>query len=492
MDRDRQHVRIAIIGAGFGGLGAAIRLKRELTSDFLVFEQADDVGGTWRANTYPGCTCDVPSHLYSFSFALNPQWTRSFSGQAEIWTYLRDCVTRFGLTPHLRLGHTVTSVAWDDGSRQWLVDTSGGDYRADVVIAAPGPLSEPALPKLPGLDSFAGKVFHSARWDHDHDLTGRRVAVVGTGASAIQVVPAIVDRTAHIDLYQRSAPWIVPRKDPPYSAEQQRVFATRPDEAARHRQGLHDLFEQTTAFFTGDPSVETIAALSRSYLERKVADPGLRARLTPHQPFGCKRTLVSSDYYTAVQRDDVELVTEAIDRITPTGIRTADGVERPADTIVLCTGFRASEYLGGVDVLGRDGTSLQDHWAGVPRAYHGMAVPGFPNFFMLYGPNTNQGGNSILLILEAQAQFVASALDALRTNGATWVEVSAEAMARYARMLERDLQRTVWAGDCDSYFHNAAGDIVTQLPRTGGWYREATRQIDRADFVFGGVTCTTS
>ena len=306
------------------------------------------------------------------------------------------------------------------------------------------------------------------------------------------MVPAIVDRAAHLDLYQRSAPWIVPRKDPPYSVEQQQVFAARPDEAALHRQGLHDLFEQTTAFFTGDPSVAAIAAVARGYLERKVADPGLRARLTPRQPFGCKRTLVSSDYYPAVQRDDVELITAAIDRITPTGIRTADGVERPADTIVLCTGFRASEYLRGIDVVGRDGASLHEHWAGVPRAYHGMAVPGFPNFFMLYGPNTNQGGNSILLILEAQAQFVASALDAMRDDRGGTVEVSAEAMARYARELERDLRRTVWAGGCDSYFHNAAGDIVTQLPHTAGWYRQATQDIDRADFVFGGVTCTTS
>jgi cation diffusion facilitator CzcD-associated flavoprotein CzcO len=488
-----ERVEIAVLGAGFGGLAVAHRLAQAGVDDVAIFERHDGVGGTWRANGYPGAACDVPSHLYSLSFAPNPYWSRTYATQPEILRYIEDCYDRFDVRRKVRPRTEIVGAAWSEADACWrLRDRRGGTYEAPVLVSAIGMFNTPSMPAIAGLDDFGGTLFHSARWDHDHDLTGRRVAVVGTGASAIQVVPAIVDRAAHLDLYQRSAPWILPRKDPPYSVEQQQVFATRPDEAARHRQGLHDLFEQTTAFFTGDPSVEAIAAVARSYLERKVADPGLRARLTPHEPFGCKRTLVSSDYYPAVQRDDVELITTAIDRITPTGIRAADGVERPADTIVLCTGFRASEYLRGVDVVGRDGTSLQEHWAGVPRAYHGMAVPGFPNFFMLYGPNTNQGGNSILLILEAQAQFVASALDALRTRGAATVEVSAEAMARYGRELERDLQRTVWAGDCDSYFHNAAGDIVTQLPRTAGWYRLATQDIDGADFVFGGVTCTTS
>jgi cation diffusion facilitator CzcD-associated flavoprotein CzcO len=486
-------VEVAVLGAGFGGLAIAHRLARAGIDDVAIFERYDGVGGTWRVNSYPGAACDVPSHLYSLSFAPNPHWSRAYATQPEILSYVEDCYDRFDVRRKVRPHTEIVAAAWSEADACWrLRDRRGGGYEAPVVVSAIGMFTTPWIPAITGLDDFGGTVFHSACWDHHHDLTGRRVAVVGTGASAIQVVPAIVDRTAHVDLYQRSAPWIVPRKDPPYSAEQRRTFATDPEEAARHRQGLHDMFEQTTAFFTGDPSVETIAAVARGYLERKVADPGLRARLTPHQPFGCKRTLVSSDYYPAVQRDDVELVTAAIDRVTPTGIRTADGVERPVDTIVLCTGFRASEYLHGIDVVGRHGTSLQDHWAGVPRAYHGLAVPGFPNFFMLYGPNTNQGGNSILLILEAQAQFVASALAALRVTGAASIEVSAEAMARYGRELERDLAKTVWAGGCDSYFHNAAGDIVTQLPRTAGWYREATQEIDRGDFVFEGVSCTTS
>ena len=343
----------------------------------------------------------------------------------------------------------------------------------------------PSMPAIAGIDDFEGVMFHSARWDHGHALDGRRVAVVGTGASAIQIVPAIVDRTTHLDVYQRSAPWILPRKDEPYAAEQQELFATQPEEAVRHRQQLFELFEQTTAFVAGDPSIDAISGVARGYLDHKVGDPELRAKLVPDQGFGCKRTLISSDYYPALQRDDVDLVTEGIERITPTGIRTVDGVERPADTIVWCTGFRASDYLHGIDVVGRSGTTIHDRWAGLPRAYHGICVPDFPNFFMLYGPNTNQGGNSILLVLEAQAQFVASALEAMRDRGASSLEVTEQAMARHAGELERDLAGTVWVRGCRSYFHTAAGDVVTQLPHTSGWYREATEQIDRDDFTFG-------
>jgi cation diffusion facilitator CzcD-associated flavoprotein CzcO len=492
------HAEVAVIGAGFGGLAVAHRLARAGIDDLVLFERSDGVGGTWRSNSYPGAACDVPSHLYSLSFAPNPAWSRAYAAQPEILRYVEECYDRFDVRRKVRPHTEIVAATWSDGDGHWhLRDGDGRTYTADVLVSAIGMFTTPWTPPLPGLDDFAttGTVFHSARWDHTHDLTGRRVAVIGTGASAIQVVPAIADRVAHLDLYQRTAPWIVPRRDPPYTPEQQHVFATRPDEAAEHRQGLHDLFEQTTAFLAGDPSVETIAAVARGYLEHKVPDPVLRAKLTPTQPFGCKRTLVSSDYYPAVQRDDVELVTEPIERITPKGVE-AGGLERPVDTIVLCTGFRAADYLCGLDVVGRGGTRLHDHWAGVPRAYHGLAVPGFPNFFMLYGPNTNQGGNSVLLILEAQAQFVASALEARRDAGAAWVEVTPAAMDRHAGELVRDLDATVWAQGCSSYFHNAAGDIVTQLPHTSGWYREATQAIVHDDFAFGGVgggvTCTTS
>lgn len=488
-----ERVGVAIVGAGFGGLTLAHRLAEAGVDDVVILERDAGVGGTWRANSYPGAACDVPSHLYSLSVAPNPRWSRAYATQPEILDYVEDCYDRLDVRRKVRLDTDIGNVRWSESDQSWrLADRNGRDFEASVVVTATGMFHTPSLPAIPGLDEFAGTMFHSARWNHDHDLAGRRVAVVGTGASAIQVVPAIVDRVAHLDLYQRSAPWILPRHDPPYTTEQQEAFAAHPDEAVRHRRDLYDMFEQTTAFLNGDPAVESIAAVSREYLQRKVPDGALRAKLTPNHPFGCTRTLVSSDYYPAVQRDNVDLVTDAIERITPTGIRTVNGIDRPVDTIVLCTGFRASDYLGNVRVVGRGGQSLHDRWSGRPRAYHGIAVPGFPNFFMMYGPNTNQGGNSILLILEAQARFVASALDSMQKRAASSIEVTVDAMDRYEGQLESDLNKTVWAQGCRSYFLGPTGEIVTQLPHTSGWYSEVTREIDQDDFTFGGVTYTAS
>lgn len=488
-----EHHEVVVIGAGFGGLCVAHRLAEDGIDDVVILERDDGVGGTWRANAYPGAACDVPSHLYSLSFAPKPDWSRAFATQPEILAYIEDCYDRLDVRRKVRTNVSIASAEWCDDDSIWSVRACDGrTYETPVLVSAVGMFNTPQIPDIEGREDFAGASFHSARWDHDHDLTGRRVAIVGTGASAIQVVPAIAEAASHVDVYLRTAPWILPRKDQPYTDEQKQRFASDPAEALRHRDELHALFEQTTAFVAEDPSTELIAGIARDYLAHKVTDPELRARLTPGQAFGCQRTLISSDWYPTVQRDDVELVTTAIDRITPSGIRTVDGTERTVDTLVWCTGFRAGDYLHGIEIVGRHGTELHDHWAGVPRAYHGMCVPGFPNFFMLYGPNTNQGGNSILLILEAQAQFVASALAAARAAGATAVEVSTDAMARHCAELEADLAGTVWANGCTSYFHNDAGDIVTQLPHTSGWYRQATEQIDVDDFILEGVACTTS
>lgn len=481
-------VDVAVLGAGFGGLAVAHRLAQDGIDDLVIFERDGGVGGTWRANSYPGAACDVPSHLYSLSFAPNPYWSRTYASQPEILAYIEDCYDRFDLRRKVRFHTSIVAARWDEGTSTWaLRDTHGNEHRARVVIFAVGMFHTPRFPDIPGLDHFGGTVFHSARWDHDHDLSGERVAVVGTGASAIQVVPAIADLTGYLDVYQRSAPWILPRRDTPYSPEDQGRFATHPDEAAEHRQLLHDMFEQTTAFMADDPMAATLAATALEYLRRKVPDAGLRADLTPTHPFGCTRTLISSNYYPSLQCDDVDLVTTGIEAITRTGIRTVDGTERPVDTIVLCTGFHASDYLRGIQVTGRGGEELHERWNGLPSAYHGLVVPGFPNLFMLYGPNTNQGGNSILLILEAQAQFVAAALGATREAGAAWLDVTPEAMAEQDCELRRDLAGTVWAGGCTTYFHTAAGDIVTQLPHTSGWYAEATERIDRRHFTFGGT-----
>lgn len=469
---------VAVIGAGFGGLAVAHRLAEAGVDDVVIFERDHGVGGTWRANSYPGAACDVPSHLYSLSFAPNPYWTRTYATQPEILAYVEDCYDRFDVRRKVRTSTPIVGAAWDEGDGCWrLRDDRGNRYEARILVGAVGLFHTPFVPDIDGLDGFGGPVFHSARWDHAVDLTDRRVAVVGTGASAIQIVPAIAERTAHLDLYQRTPAWIMPRRDEAISAEQQAAFAADPELARTHRQQLYELYETTRTFIVGDPATEILAALAHDHLEKAIADPVLRARLTPDYPIGCKRILVSSDFYPAVQRDDVDLITDRIERVTPAGIRTVDGTERPADVIVLCTGFRATEYLRGIDVTGRGGRSLHDRWSGVPRAYHGMAVPGFPNLFLMYGPNTNQGGNSILLVLEAQAHYIAAVLSEMEARGASTVDVRPEAMQRYSDDLEAALATTVWHGGCDSYFVTADGDIVTQLPYTSGWYRDATSRV---------------
>jgi cation diffusion facilitator CzcD-associated flavoprotein CzcO len=482
-----ERVEVAIIGAGFGGLATAYELAGAGIDDVVIFERSDGVGGTWRQNRYPGAACDVPSHLYSLSFAPNPDWSRTYATQPEILQYIEDCYDRFDLRRRVRCATEIVSMAWDEDRDLWgLTDQVGGRYEARIVVSAVGLFHTPSVPALPGLDTFAGTAFHSAHWDHDHDLDGRQVAVIGTGASAVQIVPAIAERAGQVDVYQRTPAWVLPRKDDPYSDQQRRIFADRPEVARRLRDEQHDAFEHATTFFTGDPTGAAIELFAREYLARKVSDPELRARLTPDYPIGCKRTLVSSSFYSTLQRDDVELVTAGIERIGTEGIRTVDGAERACDTIILCTGFRAAEYLRGIAVTGRDGADLHRRWAGVPRAYHGLAVPGFPNLFLLYGPNTNQGGNSIILILEAQARFVAEALRTMQAQGATAVEVRPEAMARYAEELTTALEGTVWTGGCASYFQAATGEIVTQLPHTSGAYRRQIEQLSAGDLELSG------
>ena len=359
---------VVVVGAGFGGLVMAHRLAELGVDDVVVLERSDGVGGTWRANSYPGAACDVPSHLYSFSFAPNPYWSRTYATQPEILAYLEDCYDRFDVRRKVRCSVEVVSAAWDEDDRRWeVVDRDGHRYRARVLVSAVGLFHTTSVPDIEGLGDFGGTVFHSGHWDHGHDLTGERVAVIGTGASAIQVVPAIAERTAHLDLYQRSPAWIVPRIDKAFTEEEKAAFAADAELLAAQREEIYQFFEQYPAFVLGHPAAEILGGVAAGYLERKVADPELRRRLTPDYPFGCKRVLISSDFYPAVQRPDVDLVTEPIARVTAGGIRTADGTHRPCHTIVLCTGFHAARYLMGVEVTGRGGTDLQDRWAGVPR-----------------------------------------------------------------------------------------------------------------------------
>lgn len=478
----RRDVRVAVIGAGAGGLGLGILLLGAGIDDVVLFDRADGVGGTWRVNTYPGAECDVPSHLYSFSFALNPGWTKTFAGQAEILAYLEECAERSGVRDRVQTSTAVRSVVWDDERCRWRLRTEHGDeWTAQVVVSAVGMFNAPAWPAIAGLDAFAGPVMHSARWDHDVELAGRRVGVVGTGASAVQIVPAVAGDVAHLALFQRSAPWILPRNDRPYSDDDKLRFAADAMAARRHRKGIERFYEGNTAFRVGDPRLAGIEAFARGHLEASVADPGLRAALTPDDPIGCKRILLSDDFYAAIQQDHVELVTAPIDRVTASAVVTGDGAEHPLDVLVLATGYRATDYLHGLEVVGRDGRRLHDDWASEPRAHLGMTVPGYPNLFILYGPNTNQGGNSILLILEAQARYVVRALRAMERDGFAALEVTDEAFTAYNRSLDDDLAGTVWTS-CRSYFRTPSGHIATQLPHPAGWYRGRTHHVDLADF----------
>jgi len=478
------HTRVAIIGAGAGGLGLAIRLRKAHMDDFILFEASDGVGGTWRANTYPGAACDVPSHLYSYSFALKADWSRTYAAQPEILQYFEDCADRFGVRPHLRPLTAIVAARWNGDTARWeLRDADGGAYEADVLVTALGTFNAPHMPDIPGLDTFAGPCFHSARWEEQHDLAGRRVGVIGTGASAAQIVPELAGLAAHVSVFQRTPSWILPRSDKPFTEEQQRRFARHPLTARRHRWGIYRSYERNISFRQGDAVADELRALALGHLEYRIKDPELRARLTPDYPIGCKRTLVTSDYYKAVLRDDVALVTDPIVGVTGRGIVTADGTEHAVDAIVLATGFRATEYLSGLTVVGEGGRALSATWAEVPHAYLGLTVAGYPNLFMLYGPNTNQGGNSIIFILEAQAAYVIRALRAMRRRRLTSVDVRQEVMDAYNARLATALAGTVWDVGCQSYFKNANGRIATQLPYPSLWYWRHTRRFRPSEYV---------
>jgi cyclohexanone monooxygenase len=478
------HWEVAIIGAGAGGLGLAIRLAKSRRRDFVIFEASDGVGGTWRSNTYPGAACDVPSHLYSYSFALKPDWSKTYAAQPEILRYFEECAERFGISHHVRPHTRITSAHWQEGRKRWhLTDAAGKRYEADVLVSAVGTFATPSRPDIAGLDSFGGPCFHSARWEHEHDLTGRRVAVIGTGASAAQIVPELAKVAATVHVYQRTPQWILPRSDKPFTEEEKRRFARNPIAARRHRRELYWAFENTIAFRHGEDGAEQLKAVALSHLDYRIKDDELRSKLTPDFPFGCKRSLVCSDFYKAVLRDNVELVTEPIDRVTPGAIVTADARERPVDAIVLATGFKATEYLNGIDVVGVGGCRLHDDWSEVAHAYMGLTVTGYPNFFMLYGPNTNQGGNSIIVILEAQATYVLSALRAMRWRRVRAVDVRRDVMDAYNRELQMALDGTIWNDGCQSYFKNANGKIATQLPQTSRWYAQRTKRFRMKEYV---------
>lgn len=466
MDNEVRHVDVAIVGSGFAGLGMAIQLKRQrVTDDFVILEAADGVGGTWRDNSYPGCACDVPSHLYSFSFAPNPTWSNTYSGQAEIWAYLRSCVRKFRLEPHLRFGHAVRDLEWDDEAAVWRLETAGGQYTARHVVVGTGPLSDPAMPKLDGLGSFTGTVFHSARWRHEHDLTGRNVAVIGTGASAIQFVPEVAAKAAHLTLFQRTPPWVIPRRSRRITGAERLLYRTFPPAQRLNRWLVFWSREWFAVGFLRPRMMGPAQRIAQRHLARQVPDPALRAKLTPGYTMGCKRVLISNDYYPALGRDNVDVVTEPIREVTPSGVITADGREHPVDTIIFGTGFHVTDVPIAHHVRGRDGVTLADAWSQTMTAYLGTTVAGFPNLYLLLGPNTGLGHNSVVLMIEAQIKQIVAGLKHMRRHRLATIEPTAPAQRTYVERLDARMQPTVWMrGGCQSWYLDAGGRNSTLWP----------------------------
>ena len=465
-------LRFAVIGAGMAGVLSAIKLRETGHSDITVYEKADGIGGTWRDNTYPGVACDVPSHLYSYSFELNPSWSHVFSPGAEIRTYFEDVAERHGVHDLIRFGDEVTACTFDDG--RWRLETRAGHTDCvDVVIAATGVLHHPRLPDIAGLDTFAGKAFHTARWDHDVSLCDARVGVVGTGSTAVQIVGAVANDVAHLTLFQRTAQWILPQANPPYSEEERTAFVTEPANMRTLHEELSELFAvgfSNAVVDAGSPMMKMIADSCRSNLEDNVSDPDLRERLRPDYRAGCKRLVISPNFYEAMQRPNVELVTDAIRGVEPAGVCTADGRVHELDVLVLATGFRVDAFTRPMAVTGRGGVRLDDAWAKRPSAYLSISVPDFPNFFMLNGPNGPVGNFSLIEVAELQCAYVMELVDALASGRARTVCASHEALARFEADRLEASTNTIWATGCRSWYLDDRG-----VPAVWPWNFERFR-----------------
>ena len=478
---------VAVIGAGLGGLCAGIKLKEAGFDDVVILEKAERVGGTWRDNSYPGCACDTPVALYQFSFAPTLAWSHLFPRQAEVQAYTEYLVDAYGLRPHLRLGEETTSAVWDDARATWHLTTrSGTTFDVTAIVPALGQLNRPVLPDIAGRDTFQGPAFHSARWDHGVDLTGKRVAVVGSAASAVQLIPEVAKIAAHVAVFQRTPNWVLPRFDRMITDEDKALLMTAPHVAALGREQIYQmadyLFWQVFAWTPEGRAAYTRQALM--HLEEQVPDPALRARLTPDYPIGCKRVLITDDFYPAMMRPNVSLVTDAITRITPTGVDTGDGTSRTFDVIVYATGFETTGWHWSMDVVGRKGRHLHDLWCEAPEAYLGITAAYCPNMFMLYGPNTNLGHNTITFMLERQAEYAVAALQAMRTRDLAAVEVTPEALARSNRELQATLAKTTWADPgCRSWYKTADGRITQNWSSHTRDYAAATAAVRWEDYT---------
>jgi cation diffusion facilitator CzcD-associated flavoprotein CzcO len=472
---------VVIVGSGFAGLCMAVRLKQAGIDNFLILEKNREFGGTWWANHYPGCAVDVPSHLYSFSFAQNAGWTRRFARQEELLAYTRAIVRDFGLEPHLRVGTALESAVYDEAGGSWQLKTSGGILSSKCVVGAIGLLNRPAQPKLAGLADFAGTVFHSSRWDHDYDLRGKRVAVIGTGASAVQFIPEIVGQVARLDVYQRTAPWVLPRPDRAIGAAEQRLLAALPLYQKLCRALVYVHYESRALWYVYLPKMLGAAQwAARRHLHKQVADPVLRAKLTPNYALGCKRVLLMNTYYPALARPNVEVVTDPIAQVRAHSIVTASGQEREVDAIVFGTGFDVEHTLNAFEVRGRGGKLL---FAGEREGYKGCAVAGFPNYFMITGPNTGLGHNSMIYMIESGVAYVLEAIKAIRADQLHSVEVKADVQRDFNIDLRRRIKGSVWSSGCKSWYLDQDGKNFTLWPGFTFTYRRLTRRFDIENYV---------
>jgi cation diffusion facilitator CzcD-associated flavoprotein CzcO len=470
---------VAVVGGGFGGVGAAAMLKRAGYEDVTVFERGERVGGVWHHNTYPGAACDIPSHLYEFSFAPNPRWSRRYAPQAEIQAYLEEIASRYGVRDRIRTSTEVLSARWDESRDTWVLETTAGTHEANVLVTACGQLSVPTVPPIPGLDSFAGPAFHTARWRHDVDLTGKRVAVIGTGCSAIQVVPAIQPIVDQVDVYQRSPGWTFPKMDFPYSERSQRLFERFPILQRLDRAAIFYFQELAAAGMTKHRwLLPAFRAISRRRINQAITDPELRRKVTPTDEIGCKRIMLTDEWYPALTKPNVELMADRIAEVTAAGIRTQDGGERPADVLVLATGFATHGFVAPMEIAGAGGRRLSEAWADVPRAYLGLSVPDFPNMFLLYGPNTNGGSGSVVNTIESGVNHVIAALRELDRAEARRIEVSRAAAERFDRELRAALAGTVWHSGCTNWYVDENGHDPNQWPWLWTTYRRRTERLE--------------
>jgi cation diffusion facilitator CzcD-associated flavoprotein CzcO len=470
---------VAVVGGGFGGVAALTMLLRAGHRDVTVFERGDRIGGVWNDNTYPGAACDIPSHLYELSFAPNPRWSRRFAPQAEIQAYLEDVVRRHDGLDRVRTGVAVEAAAWDEERGRWVLETGDGPHEAELLITACGQLSNPKVPALPGLEAFEGPLFHTARWRHDVDLAGKRVAVVGTGCSAIQVVPAIQPLAGQVDVYQRSPGWTFPKMDYPYPPAAQRLFERLPALQRLDRSLAFAISELGAAAETRHTwLLPVLRRIAQRQIDKAIADPELREKVTPSDELGCKRIMLTDDWYPALAQPNVELVTDGIAGVTPTGLRDERGVERAADVLILATGFASHDFVAPMEIAGREGRTLTEEWSDVARAYLGLSVPGFPNMFLLYGPNTNGGTGSVIYTLEAGVEHALAALAELERRGADRIEVRREAAERFDRELRAALAGTVWRGGCSNWYIDEKGNDPSQWPWLYTTYRRRARRLE--------------